>query len=75
MIARCGHDSGALDVFGGIEEPLPLLEVLGIIYLVARAGKELALGEHPERGIDYLAPYAVLNSVLRLLVADMEEGE
>lgn len=49
--------------------------MLGIIYLVARAGKELALGEELERGIDYLAPCAVLNGVLRLLVADMEEGE
>ena len=75
VVARCGHDSGALDVFGGIEEPLPLFEVLGVIDLVARAGKELALGEEFERGIDYLAPCTVLNSVLRLLVADMEEGE
>ena len=75
VVARCGHDSGALDVLRGIEEPLPLFEVLGVIDLVARAGKELALGEEFERGIDYLAPCAVLNGVLRLLVADMEEGE
>ena len=64
MVARCGHDSGALDILRGIEEPLPLLEVLGVIDLVACAGKELALGEHLERGIDYLAPCAILNSVL-----------
>lgn len=49
--------------------------MLGVIDLVACAGKELALGEYLERGIDYLAPCAVLNSVLRLLVADVEEGE
>ena len=75
VVARGRHYSGVLDILRGIEEPLPLLEVLGVIDLVARAGKELALGEHLERGIDYLAPCAILNGVLRLLVADMEEGE
>ena len=49
--------------------------MLRVVHLISGAHEELALREQAQRSVNNAAPLLILNSILRLLVSDVEERE